>query len=390
MADRNLTANTIKPVLTPIKVTAGGTPSLGSHQSHRSEASDSLSVAAEATAVGSNLTANVSGPVVAQADAIDKAIPSPRRAYSLDPDKARDYTRNKAVLSPRRSYSLDPDKARDYMKNIKQFRVLVMGRANAGKTTILQRVCSSTDHPEVFDGKGNKIDGAVVQGTLTRGYHEIERELVFQSNPGFVFHDSCGFEAGSEKQFNQVKEFVVEHAVSTSIKQRIHAIWTVTAAEQKFFNECDTGHVPVIVVLTKVDALNLEAIQDFEDKGLEVEGVEEKVAEREGELLEKWLAYMKDMLGKCKFPPKGYVVLKNMDEEMGDCTALIQCTANTLDEQSSSTLRIEFAVKVTLRDVLYFIHKEGCHVIAKELESVLLSWLQDKVNDFKAYFAGSS
>ena len=31
-----------------------------------------------------------------------------------------------------------------------------MGRANAGKTTILQRVCKTTEAPEVIDGKGNK------------------------------------------------------------------------------------------------------------------------------------------------------------------------------------------------------------------------------------------
>ena len=33
--------------------------------------------------------------------------------------------------------------------NIK-FRVLIIGRANAGKTTILQRVCKTTDPPEIY------------------------------------------------------------------------------------------------------------------------------------------------------------------------------------------------------------------------------------------------
>ncbi|KAK6977123.1 hypothetical protein R3P38DRAFT_3220612 [Favolaschia claudopus] len=31
-----------------------------------------------------------------------------------------------------------------------RFRVLVAGRANAGKTTILQRVCETTESPEVY------------------------------------------------------------------------------------------------------------------------------------------------------------------------------------------------------------------------------------------------
>ncbi|KAI5983300.1 hypothetical protein EDC04DRAFT_2838590 [Pisolithus marmoratus] len=49
-----------------------------------------------------------------------------------------------------------------------------------------------------------------------------------------------------------MKQFVADHAVTTQVNEHIHAIWlcipmtdshrTVTAAEQKFFNECDTGH----------------------------------------------------------------------------------------------------------------------------------------------------
>ena len=31
-----------------------------------------------------------------------------------------------------------------------KFRVLIIGRANAGKTTILQRVCDTTESPEVY------------------------------------------------------------------------------------------------------------------------------------------------------------------------------------------------------------------------------------------------
>jgi len=38
-----------------------------------------------------------------------------------------------------------------------QFRILIIGRANAGKTTILQRVCKTTEDPEVFTPQGEKV-----------------------------------------------------------------------------------------------------------------------------------------------------------------------------------------------------------------------------------------
>ncbi|KAI6046664.1 GTP-binding protein [Pisolithus marmoratus] len=243
------------------------------------------------------------------------------------------------------------------MKNIKRFRILVMGRANAGKTTILQRVCNSTDKPEIFDGKGNKLPCLMVSEVhieaeyFQRGYHNIQHELVFQSNPGFVFHDSCGFEAGSTQQFDQMKHFVADHAVTTRVNERIHAIWfcipmtdshrTVTAAEQKFFNECDTGHVvPVIVLVTKVDALHLDAIQELQDEGIEIEQTEEIISEKQGELHEKWLGHVKHKLDMCKFPPKGYIPLQKMHQEGADCTPLMDCTAKFLNEEGLQRLLI--------------------------------------------------
>ena len=46
----------------------------------------------------------------------------------------------------------------DIKKKIGRFRILIVGRANAGKTTLLQRVCNTTENPEVFDGAGNKVN----------------------------------------------------------------------------------------------------------------------------------------------------------------------------------------------------------------------------------------
>ena len=39
----------------------------------------------------------------------------------------------------------------------KRFRVLIIGRANAGKTTILQRVCNTTEQPKIFSRDGHEV-----------------------------------------------------------------------------------------------------------------------------------------------------------------------------------------------------------------------------------------
>jgi GTPase SAR1 family protein len=49
----------------------------------------------------------------------------------------------------------------DTREKFGRFRILVVGRANAGKTTLLQRVCNTTEKPEIFDREGNKVDLAL-------------------------------------------------------------------------------------------------------------------------------------------------------------------------------------------------------------------------------------
>jgi hypothetical protein len=49
--------------------------------------------------------------------------------------------------------------------------------------------------------------------------------MVFQSNPGFVFHDSRGFEAGGKSEFDQVKAFIAGRSKEIKLKDQLHAIW---------------------------------------------------------------------------------------------------------------------------------------------------------------------
>ncbi|KAI6012816.1 GTP-binding protein, partial [Pisolithus orientalis] len=227
-----------------------------------------------------------------------------------------------------------------------RFRILVVGRANAGKTTILQRLCNTTDQPEVFDGEGRYVECTVIPCALSmwlaRGHHNIEYEMVFKSNPHFVFHDSCGFESGSEAQFEKMREFVMDCAKTPKLEKRIHAIWfciplnechrMVLAAERKFFNECGTGHVPVIVLLTKADTLELDAIQEIEGLQLEIGEADRRirVAEIQGRMVDENLAKVKKWLNDNT----------GMQQEGADFTSLLKCTANALNEESQQKLLI--------------------------------------------------
>jgi septin family protein len=56
-----------------------------------------------------------------------------------------------------------PRSAQDVQKMFRRFRILVVGRANAGKTTLLQKVCNTAEKPEILDGKGNKAGSPPIQ-----------------------------------------------------------------------------------------------------------------------------------------------------------------------------------------------------------------------------------
>ena len=45
----------------------------------------------------------------------------------------------------------------DLRKKYTRFRILVIGRANAGKTTLLQRVCNTTEDPCIYDDDKNLV-----------------------------------------------------------------------------------------------------------------------------------------------------------------------------------------------------------------------------------------
>jgi hypothetical protein len=56
--------------------------------------------------------------------------------------------------------------------------------------------------------------------------HDIENQLIFKSNPQFIFHDSRGFEAGSlEEKEKVVEPFITKRAGEGKLSEQLHAIW---------------------------------------------------------------------------------------------------------------------------------------------------------------------
>lgn len=54
-------------------------------------------------------------------------------------------------------YTLADSEAEYIQSACDKFRILIMGRANAGKTTILQRLCNTTEDPVVYDVQGKEV-----------------------------------------------------------------------------------------------------------------------------------------------------------------------------------------------------------------------------------------
>ncbi|KAF8263080.1 hypothetical protein EI94DRAFT_1466012, partial [Lactarius quietus] len=93
------------------------------------------------------------------------------------------------------------------------FQVLIVGRANAGKTTILQQVCETMESPIIY------------RGGKERSRHEIDDELVFSNHRGYVFHDSMGIELGSVEKLEILKDFIRRKCGERSLRNKLHAIW---------------------------------------------------------------------------------------------------------------------------------------------------------------------
>ncbi|KDQ11475.1 hypothetical protein BOTBODRAFT_35346 [Botryobasidium botryosum FD-172 SS1] len=334
-----------------------------------------------------------------------------------------------------------------------KFRILIIGRANAGKTTILRAVCGAEGEPDVHDRDGKKItpevhleeipDAALAEsgeimprsahsmfrttlrsnlrttlrtiraqimrrtpdsilvsdppnmshslhsgesrsstGTLDsipipdspvspnpsplqhlqgtpssiltpsalRSEHNIEYSLMFPSSPGFVFHDSRGFESGATDELELVRKFIQEKAGLGSMKNQLHAIWYcfatdsnrfMTAADKEFFDTIDTGSVPVIAIFTKFDALDSVAFGALTAQGVPFKEAQKRAPKHAQVQFDQDLL---PLIKKVAHPPRAVVCLRNMhskespDTILKAATELIESTEAALDDSALKVL----------------------------------------------------
>ena len=57
-----------------------------------------------------------------------------------------------------------------------------------------------------------------------RGIHDIEDQITYPGS-NFIFHDSQGFEAGDNKELEDVQKFIERRSASTVTRQQLHMIW---------------------------------------------------------------------------------------------------------------------------------------------------------------------
>jgi GTPase SAR1 family protein len=63
----------------------------------------------------------------------------------------------KSTEEKRRVKEREQERAEVVQSTYDKFRILIIGRANAGKTTILQRTCNTTDEPVIYGKDGNMV-----------------------------------------------------------------------------------------------------------------------------------------------------------------------------------------------------------------------------------------
>ncbi|KAF7296888.1 hypothetical protein MIND_00920600 [Mycena indigotica] len=225
------------------------------------------------------------------------------------------------VIHPRTDFRLTPESRREEASKISgaevaKYRVLVAGRLQAGKTTLINTLCGTT---------------------CESGQEDIEREF---SHERLLLHDSAGYQ-GVSYNIRLVKTFLDKRGLARTFAERVHAIWYCICTDSgmhlapgdlHFFDNDIAQQVPVIAVFTRYRGLVTSAYADLRMTLRRVEA-KEKRFEKARELLQ--LEYVAP-LQKLRYPPTAFV---QIDDLLDETTTLEHLIQTTLALMTGETLR---------------------------------------------------
>ncbi|KAF8874138.1 hypothetical protein BD779DRAFT_1542881 [Infundibulicybe gibba] len=270
-------------------------------------------------------------------------------------------------------------------ENCPRFRILVMGKRNAGKTTILHKMTDTTDGiVYVHDPQGQPVDPAVIQPSVERGMSNIRNEVTFPTSPGFVFHDSRGIEAGSREEIDTLQQFIAERAAEDNIQKRLHVIWyclpldndrPLSDEEMRFF-ETGTHDVPVVAIFTKCEWRVAKAFASLRSQGLHIPRAQKEAPDIAMKDIEK---IVENRFAATKYRPAGFVRLSKMHEPGSGCTDLMDRTAQVIDGEVLDHLfaavrqkAIEVSMRAALRVVIWDMQRTHRPISERDVVKVLL------------------
>ncbi|KAI9457348.1 hypothetical protein BJY52DRAFT_1096234, partial [Lactarius psammicola] len=227
-----------------------------------------------------------------------------------------------------------------------------------GKTSILQRVCDTTESPVIYRGYGyEEVCGPKL---FQRGEHTIDDQLVFSNHWGYVFHDSRGIESGSKEELEILREFIRRKCGERRLRSRLHAIWFCVPMDNqrpqldlKFVRDiCPDQNVPIIVVFTKYDQFLRNVKIHLEDYGNPDDNIS-NVAEKQFQ--EHYLHPLGGDVRFVRLESGSRVKCQEMHKQNMRCDELIEKTAAALNEDIVALMllavqrdNLELSVKTAL------------------------------------------
>ena len=129
----------------------------------------------------------------------------------------------------------------DILEECPKFRILVVGQTGAGKTTLCSEVFNvkaengmviepdNVRFLNPFTGTSTKIQQRrfnISEHSRGTSIHQVWKEIHFpQENNDIILHDSGGFEAATEKEFDEIRKFIKKRLEEPTLAEQLHCIW---------------------------------------------------------------------------------------------------------------------------------------------------------------------